>query len=152
MGTASETMDEGCFLAGFLWLLSYFTYIVQTHTPRDSSIPVGWALLHQLAIWKMPHSHAHGPVPDRADSSIEVPSSQVIAQSPIHQHNSLIVTLPDFRDWERNVSCFKATQFMLFFSNSQRWFWKQVTERFLYPNIKPLHQRSQPIKPSQIKN
>lgn len=88
--------------------------------PRDSSTPVGWALLHQLAIWKMPHSHAHGPVPDRADSSVEVPSSQVIAQSPIHQHNSLIVTLPDFRDWERNVSCFKATQFMLFFSNSQR--------------------------------
>lgn len=142
MGTASETMDEGCFLAGFLWLLSYFTYIAQTHTPRDSSTPVGWAPLYQFTIRKMPHSHAHGPVPDRADSSVEVPSSQVTAQSPIHQYNSSIVDLTAFRDWERNVSCFKATWFMLCFSNSQRWFWKQVTERFLYPNIKPLHRRN----------
>lgn len=66
------TREEGCLLA------CSTNFLIQTR-PRPiclKMVPpiVSWALLHQLAVKKMPHRHF---LPDEGSSSVEVPSFKV---------------------------------------------------------------------------
>jgi hypothetical protein len=58
VGAKAETVEKCCFPG----LISLLACITQVHLPRVAPPTVGWALIHQSPIKKMPHRLAYRPV------------------------------------------------------------------------------------------
>lgn len=58
-GNEAEVMEECAYWLNLHDLLSLLCYATLDHLPRDGTITLGWARLHQLLILKMPPRHAH---------------------------------------------------------------------------------------------